>query len=215
MDHDTYGEHNVALLVCLMLIAASCISSNANSFDTLHRISYLGTIDRNKHEEDVPPDNLAATKEGRKGEGLKKIYGPEWGITELDFEADYKNYQSPEMKHEYGSANKGVKPTGYRASRPGHQSVGNAAWMQEVSVNGRASKRARVVVYGGDNRADRTPRKFDYSGYCVVMAVMPAPEKGEHFCILVGFGRLFSDHFICAVLCAMILWAIAVLVAVV
>lgn len=105
----------------------------------------MGGNDRNKDDEEVPPENLATTREGRKGEGLKKIYGPEWGITELDFEADYHNYQSPEMKQEYEGANKGVKPTGYRASRPGHQSVGNAAWMQEVSANGGASIRVHLV----------------------------------------------------------------------
>lgn len=92
------------------------------------------------HERRRDDKGTAATREeidtkrqGRKEEGLNKIYGPEWGITELDFEADYKTYENEEMKDEYNSASKGVEPAAYRASRPGHQSVSGQAWMQEVS----------------------------------------------------------------------------------
>lgn len=87
---------------------------------------------RRSEDKDAPRQQLNTAREGRKEEGLKKIHGPEWGITELDFEADYNNYQSPEMKQEYEGANKGVQSTKYRASRPGQQSVSGTAWMQQV-----------------------------------------------------------------------------------
>lgn len=78
-------------------------------------------------------EEIDAKRQGRKEEGLNKIYGPEWGITELDFEADYKTYENEEMKTEYDGASKDVEPTAYQASRPGQQSVSGQAWMQEVS----------------------------------------------------------------------------------
>lgn len=88
--------------------------------------------DRRRDVKDLPQPQLDTTRKGRQGDGLNKIYGPEWGITELDFDADYKNYNTPDMKEEYDRANKGVKSTGYRASRPEHQSVSGFAWLQEV-----------------------------------------------------------------------------------
>lgn len=73
-------------------------------------------------------------KERRQAEGLEKIRGPEWGITDLDFEADHTSYQRKEMQKEYHGAGKGVKPTAYRAAhQAGKPSAGGQAWMQEVS----------------------------------------------------------------------------------
>lgn len=88
---------------------------------------------RRKNGEEDFGERLNTTRKGRQGEGLNKIYGPQWGITELDFEADYKTYNAPEMKQEYNGAGAGVEPTAYRASRPGQQSVSGEAWMQEVN----------------------------------------------------------------------------------
>lgn len=89
---------------------------------------------RRADEKDAARDRLIATRQGRGEEGLAKIRGPEWGITELDFEGDHDTYQSQEMKREYDSAGRGVEPTAYRPShRAGQQSVSAQAWMQEVS----------------------------------------------------------------------------------
>lgn len=86
---------------------------------------------------------MNTTRKERREEGLEKIRGPEWGITELDFEADHKSHQN-EMKREYDGAGKGVAPTAYRAShRSGQQSVSGQAWMQEVSTV-RAVKRTSI-----------------------------------------------------------------------
>lgn len=78
---------------------------------------------------------LGTTRNGRRGQGLDKIRGPEWGITELDFEGDHKAYQNQEMKEDYDGAGKGVRQASYRnraSDRAGLQSVSGQAWMQEV-----------------------------------------------------------------------------------
>lgn len=88
---------------------------------------------RRKDENVATGERLTSTRKGRDEEGLAKIRGPEWGITELDFEGDYNAYQNQEMKREYDGAGKGLEPTAYRAShRAGQQSVSTQAWMQEV-----------------------------------------------------------------------------------
>lgn len=80
---------------------------------------------------------------GRGEEGLAKIRGPEWGITELDYEGDYNAYQNQEMKREYDGAGRGLEPTAYKPSshRAGQQSVSAQAWMQEVSWKWKLHKR--------------------------------------------------------------------------
>lgn len=94
---------------------------------------FLARLHRRADEKDAARDRLIATRKGRGEEGLAKIRGPEWGITELDFEGDYDAYQSQEMKREYDGAGRGVEPTAYRPShRAGQQSVSAQAWMQEV-----------------------------------------------------------------------------------
>lgn len=75
---------------------------------------------------------------GRGEEGLAKIRGPEWGITELDFDGDYHAYRNQEMKREYDGAGRGLEPAAYKPAshKAGQQSVSAQAWMQEVSGNG-------------------------------------------------------------------------------
>eukprot|EP00903_Cladosiphon_okamuranus_P018775 g17272.t1 len=88
---------------------------------------------RRESDKDAVTENLDATRKGRGEEGLAKIRGPEWGITELDFEGDYHAYENQEMKREYDGAGRGVEPTAYKAShRAGQKSVSTQAWMQEA-----------------------------------------------------------------------------------
>lgn len=89
---------------------------------------------RREDDKNAAGERLDATRKGRGEEGLSKIRGPEWGITELDFEGDYNKYQSQEMKREYDRASRGVEPTAYSSSghKKGQQSVSGQVWMQQV-----------------------------------------------------------------------------------
>lgn len=99
---------------------------------------------RRKENKNTANEPLATTRSGRKGDGLDKIRGPEWGITELDFEGDHRTYGNEEMKREYDAAGKATEPVVYKSSqRPGHQSVSGQAWMQEVTGEATTSERAR------------------------------------------------------------------------
>lgn len=136
---------NVVAPVLRALLEAQYISSRYFFYTTVSSILDRDAVvspfalprftRRRKDESIATHERLDATRKGRGEEGLAKIRGPEWGITELDFEGDYNAYQNQEMKREYDGAGKGIKPTAYRAShRPGQQSVSAQAWMQEVSA---------------------------------------------------------------------------------
>eukprot|EP00752_Nemacystus_decipiens_P002102 g2010.t1 len=89
---------------------------------------------RREDVKNATSEQLDATRIGRGDEGLAKIRGPEWGITELDFEGDHHAYQNQEMKREYDGAGRGLEPMAYKPSshRAGQQSISAQAWMQEA-----------------------------------------------------------------------------------
>lgn len=98
---------------------------------------------RRKDDRNTVNEPLATTRRGREGAGLDKIRGPEWGITELDFEGDHRTYGNQEMKREYDAAGRVMEPVAYKTSRrPGHQSVSGQAWMQEVTGEAMTCERA-------------------------------------------------------------------------
>ena len=121
-------------------------------------------ICRRKDDKSTVNETLATTRRGRELSGLDKIRGPEWGITELDFEGDHRTYGNEEMKREYDAAGKVTEPIAYKSShRPGHQSVSGQAWMQEVTGETMSSERAcfffflwkRFYLYTGNEQRAR------------------------------------------------------------
>lgn len=127
---------------CLFACSASSSFVRFVSVFLFHRVlvsyflkSYASFTRRREDDKNATRERLDAIRKGRGAEGLAKIRGPEWGITELDFEGDYNAYENQEMKREYDGAGKGVTPTAYKASshRARQQSVSAQAWMQEVS----------------------------------------------------------------------------------
>lgn len=96
---------------------------------------------------DTATETLATTSRGRKKDGLDKIRGPEWGITDLDFEGDHRTYGDEELKREYDAAGRAVEPVTYKSShRPGHKSISGQAWMQEVTGERMSSERACNLI---------------------------------------------------------------------
>ncbi|CAM9292282.1 unnamed protein product [Discosporangium mesarthrocarpum] len=92
-------------------------------------------------------------------EGLHRIYGPQWGITEMDFDANYLEYDDEEMKIEYKGVSKLMSRTpGFFTGRKdkdstvrAHQGVGDAAWVQE---SGRRPAWSSPGVRGAGGRGD-------------------------------------------------------------
>ncbi|CAM9126605.1 unnamed protein product [Ectocarpus sp. 12 AP-2014] len=148
---------------------------------------------RRADEKEAARDRLIATRKGRGEEGLAKIRGPEWGITELDFEGDYDAYQSQEMKREYDGAGRGVEPTAYRPShRAGQQSVSAQAWMQEA---GKKSAWAQSSGNSSRQGGGQSPvvRRFDIDDDDADDGVGKLRSKHPQYSFDVGRGG-FNDR---------------------
>ncbi|CAM9679025.1 unnamed protein product [Chrysoparadoxa australica] len=112
-------------------------------------------------------DDLA--KKERGPEGLQKIYGPEWGITELDFEDNFGSHEMEGMEQEYRAAVKlgSAQPTSTRhvLTDPNSPSpardVTDAAWGAEARERGEWAQGTPRVTGTHAAGASDGVRKFD------------------------------------------------------
>ncbi|CAM9647842.1 unnamed protein product [Phaeothamnion confervicola] len=97
---------------------------------------------RRKEVEEEEQEADYAVK-ARAQEGLNKIYGPEWGITEVDFEEDYMHYEDRDMQAEYENAHAAGAATagtgaggvgGAGGAVEGAHGVSDAAWEQQAGA---------------------------------------------------------------------------------